>query len=91
VLTVGGHAGKWMTGGLNYRFEHGLAPGVEVPIAVASRLFITQTAKQLESFYDADVTVRVTNAEDAGGQKIISVDIDILEGMRIKRDFLRGS
>ena len=80
-----------MTGGLNYRFERGLAPGVEVPIAVAPRLFITQTAKQLESFYDADVTVKVTNAEDAGGQKIISVDIDILEGMRIKRDFLRGS
>ena len=46
VLTVRGRAGKWMRGGLNYRFERGLAPGVEVPIAVAPRLFITQTAKQ---------------------------------------------
>jgi len=64
---------------------------VAVPITVAPRLFSPQTAKQLEAFYDADVTVKVTNAEDASGQKIIPVDTDILEGMPIKRDFLRGS
>lgn len=91
VLTVHGRAGKWLTGGLNYKFERGLLPGVAVPITVAPRLFSAQTAKQLEGFYDADVTVKVTNAEDANGQKVIPVDTDILEGMRIKRDFLRGS
>jgi hypothetical protein len=91
VLAVHGRAGKWVTTGLNYKFERGLLPGVAVPITVAPRLFSPQTAKQLEAFYDADVTVKVTNAEDASGQKIIPVDTDILEGMRIKRDFLRGS
>jgi hypothetical protein len=91
VLSVHDRPGKWVTGGLTYKFERGLLPGVAVPISVAPRLFSPQTAKMLEGFYDADVTVKVTNAEDASGQKIIPVDTDILEGMRIKRDFLRGS
>ena len=91
VLTVHSQPGKWLTGGLSYKFERGLLPGVAVPITVAPRLFSPQTAKLLEGSYDADVTVKVTNAEDASGRKIIPVDTDILEGMRIKRDFLRGS
>jgi hypothetical protein len=91
VLTTRDRPGKWMTGGLNYKFERGLQPGVEVPITLAPRLFSAQTAKQLESSYDGDVTVKVTNVEDASGQKIIPIDADILEGMRNKRDFLRGS
>lgn len=91
VLTVPGHAGKWVTGGIRYRFERGLQPGVQVPITLPITITNAQTAAQLEGVHDANVAVNVTNVEDASGKKLVPLDTDILEGMRNKRHFLRGS
>jgi hypothetical protein len=91
VLTVPRRSGKWVTGGLNYKFERGLEPGVQTQVTLAPRVFSTRTAEQLERFYDADISVQVTNIEDVNGKKLLPVDADILEGMRNKKDFLRGS
>lgn len=91
VLTVPGRTGKWLTGGLNYQFDGGLAPGVQMPVTLTPRIFSSQTAKQLESLYNGDVAVKVTNVENSNGQKLVPVDTDILDGMRNKREFLRGS
>jgi hypothetical protein len=91
VVTMPGRTGKWATGGLSYRFDRGLDPGEQVPVKLTLTAFSTQTAKELESLYNVDITVKVTNIEDATGQKLVAVDADILEGMRSKRDFLRGS
>lgn len=90
MLSVPGRPGKWMTGGLNYTFPDGLEPGVQMPVSLAPRMFSTQTAKELQGVYNADITVKVTNFEDANGKKLVPVDTDILEGMRNKRDLLRG-
>ena len=90
-LTAPGHAGKWVTGGLNYRFERALQPGVQIPVTVPIRITSPQTATQLESFHDANMTVKVTNIEDTSGKKLVPLDTDLLEGMRNKRDYLRGS
>jgi hypothetical protein len=91
IVTQHGHTGKWATGGLNYGFDKGLDPGAEVPVKLVLRAFSAESAKQLQSLYDTDFTLKVTNAAYADGQKLISVDTDVLEAMRQKRDFLRGS
>jgi hypothetical protein len=91
VLTVPGRSGRWVTSGLNYRFERGLGPGVAVSVTLVPRAMSVQTAKELETAYDANVTVKVSNIEDADGHKLIRIDTDVLDGMRSKRDFLRGS
>lgn len=91
VLTTPGRAGKWVTGGINYKFERALQPGVQIPVTIAIRITNPQIAAQLESFHDANMTVKVTNIVDASGKKLVPLDTDILEGMRNKRDFLRGS
>jgi hypothetical protein len=91
VLAVPGRAGKWVTGGLNYRFERELQPGVQIPVTVPMRITSPQTAMQLQNLHDANMTVKVTNIEDTSGKKLVPLDTDVLEGMRNKRDFLRGS
>jgi hypothetical protein len=91
IVTQHGRTGKWATGGLSYGFDKGLDPGTEVPVKLVLRAFSAETAKQLQSLYDTDFTLKVTNVAYADGQKLISVDTDVLEAMRQKRDFLRGS
>jgi hypothetical protein len=91
VVTMPGRTGKWATGGLNYRFDSGLDPGEQVPVKLTPRIVSMQTAKELQSLYNVDITVKVTNIEDATGHKLVPIDADVLEGMRSKRDFLRGS
>jgi hypothetical protein len=91
VLTVPGRPGKWVTSGLNYKFDRGLGPGVATPVTLIPRALSAHTAKELENFYDANVTVKVSNIEDTDGHQLVRIDTDVLEGMRSKRDFLRGS
>jgi hypothetical protein len=91
VVTVPGRSGKWLTSGLTYKFERGLEPGVAVSVSLFPRVVNVRTAKELENAYDADVSVKVSNIEDPDGRKLIRVDTDILDGMRSKKDFLRGS
>jgi hypothetical protein len=91
VLSITGRRGNWRTTGASYKFERDLEPGVAVPVMLVSRAVNAQTAKELESAYDADVAVKVSNIEDADGKRLVRIDTDILEGMRSKRDFLRGS
>jgi hypothetical protein len=91
VLTERGRAGKWTMGGLNYWFEGGLQPGEQMPIKLTMKKYSAQTGQQLASLYDADFTLKLTNVEDAHGQKVVPIDTDVLEGMRAKRDFLRGT
>ena len=91
VLTVPGRTGKWVTGGLNYRFERALQPGVQMPVTVPMRITSPQAATQLQNLHDANMTVKVTNITDTSGKKLVPLDTDLLEGMRNKRDLLRGS
>jgi hypothetical protein len=91
VLTTAARPGKWVSRGLSYQFQPALAPGVQMQVTIRPQLVSTYTAKQLERVYDANISMRVTNIEDGAGQKLVPVDTDILEGMRNKRDFLRGT
>ena len=46
--------------------------------------------KQLDSTYDADLKLKVSNIDDAGGQRLLAINADILDTLRRKRDVLRG-
>ncbi len=91
VLTVPGRAGILMTGGIRYGFERGLQPGVQVPVALPITATSPRTATQLERLREANLVVKLTNVQYASGKKLVPLDTDILDGMRSKRDLLRGS
>jgi hypothetical protein len=48
------------------------------------------TAKQLETVYDADLKLKVSNIGDASGRRLLAVNSDVLDTLRRKRAVLRG-
>jgi hypothetical protein len=89
VLTSRGRATPWATGALDYGFTPALQPGTQQQATI----FITQgefADSDLERVYDAGLTLKVTNADDTAGRRLLVVNSDIIESMRLERLVLRG-
>jgi hypothetical protein len=89
VLTSRGRATPWATGALDYGFTPALQPGTQQQATI----FITQgefADSELERVYDAGLTLKVTNADDTAGRRLLVVNSDIIESMRLERLVLRG-
>jgi hypothetical protein len=90
VLTSRGRATPWATGMLVYDFSPPLQPGEQQQATI----FITRgelADAELERVYDAGLTLKVTNAADTAGRRLVTVNSDIIEAMRLERLVLRGS
>lgn len=91
TLTAPGLDTPLSMGDLSYHFETTLQPGVQEAVRVVVGFPGPWTAKQLETSYDNDFKLKVSNVGDAYGTKLLAVGIGWLDVMRKKRDILRGS
>jgi hypothetical protein len=90
VLASRGRAAPWATGALFYGFSPALQPGTQQQAII----FITQgelADTELKRVYDANLTLKVTNADDTAGRKLLVFNSDLIEAMRMERLVLRGS
>jgi hypothetical protein len=90
VLASRGRATPWAAGALDCGFYPALQPGTQQQV----KIFIGRGAfadSDLERVYDADLTLKVTNADDSSGRKLLIANSDIIESMRMERLALRGS
>jgi hypothetical protein len=89
VLASRGRATPWATGAFDYGFTPALQPGTQQQ----AKIFIGRgefADSDLERVYDADLTLKVTNADDTAGRKLLIVNSDLIESMRMERLALRG-
>ena len=90
VLASPGRATPWGTGALFHSFNPALQPGMQQQAII----FITSgelADTELKSVYDASLTLKVTNADDTAGRKLLVFNSDLIEAMRMERLVLRGS
>jgi hypothetical protein len=90
VLASRGRATPWATGALFYGFSPALQPGTQQQAVI----FITSgelADTELKRVYDANLTLKVTNADDTAGRKLLVFNSDLIEAMRMERLVLRGS
>lgn len=90
VLASRGRATPWAAGALFYSFTPALQPGTQQQAII----FITQgelADTELKRVYDASLTLKVTNADDTAGRKLLVFNSDLIEAMRMERLVLRGS
>jgi hypothetical protein len=90
VLASRGRATPWATGALIYSFTPPLQPGTQEQAII----FVIQgelADTELKRVYDADLTLKVTNADDTAGRKLRVFNSDLIEAMRMERLVLRGS
>ena len=90
VLASRGRATPWATGALFHSFSPALQPGTQQQAII----FITSgelADTELKRVYDANLTLKVTNADDTAGRKLQVFNSDLIEAMRMERLVLRGS
>ena len=90
VLASRGRAAPWATGALFYCFSPALQPGTQqqaIILITGGELADTE----LKRVYDANLTLKVTNADDTAGRKLLVFNSDLIEAMRLERLVLRGS
>jgi hypothetical protein len=90
VLASPGRATPWGTGALFHSFTPALQPGTQQQAII----FITSgelADTELKRVYDANLTLKVTNADDTAGRKLLVFNSDLIEAMRMERLVLRGS
>jgi hypothetical protein len=90
MLASRGRATPWATGALFYSFNPALQPGTQQQAII----FITHgelADTELKRVYDAGLTLKVTNADDTAGRKLLVFNSDLIEAMRLERLVLRGS
>jgi hypothetical protein len=90
VLASPGRATPWGTGALFHSFTPALQPGTQQQAII----FITSgelADTELKRIYDANLTLKVTNADDTAGRKLLVFNSDLIEAMRMERLVLRGS
>ena len=90
VLSSRGRAAPWASGALFHSFTPALQPGTQQQAII----FITSgelADTELKRVYDADLTLKVTNADDTAGRKLLVFNSDLIEAMRMERLVLRGS
>src|SRR5271169_4676009 len=71
-------------------FANLLQPGAQQQVTVNLGTPVGWTAKQLETVYDADLKLKVSNIDDASGRRLLVVNSDVLDTLRRQRDVLRG-
>ncbi len=90
VLASRGRAKPWATGVLFRSFTPDLQPGTQQQAII----FVTSgelADTELKGVYDANLTLKVTNADDTAGRKLRVFNSDLIEAMRMERLVLRGS
>jgi hypothetical protein len=90
VLASRGRATPWATGALDYGFTPALQPGTQQQ----AKIFIGRgefADSELARVYDAGLTLKVTNADDTAGRRLLIVNSDIIDSMRMQRFALRGN
>jgi hypothetical protein len=78
-------------GDVNYRFVNPLQPGAQQEVKVFLVVPGPWMAKQLETAYDRELKLKVSNIDDSNGKRLLSINIGRLDVMRKKRDALRAS
>jgi hypothetical protein len=91
VLTMHGRAEPLAAGHLYYVFWRALQPSEQRPVMLVPDPRSAWANKNLETAYDADLMLKVTNFSDTTGKRLLATDADIVEAMKRKRDFLRGN
>lgn len=91
VITARGHTTPIAFGRLQYHFARPLQPGVQEQVKAYLGSPNKWTAQQLETSYDLDCKLKVSNIEDDNGRPLFGVNADAIDTMRRKRDTLRGS
>ena len=89
-LTTPGLKTPLAMGGLIYSFANLLQPGAQQQVTVVLGMPGGWTAKQLETVYDPDLKLTVSNVSDASGQRLLATNTEVLDTLRHKRDVLRG-
>jgi hypothetical protein len=74
-----------------YSFANLLQPGAQQQVTVNLGTPSGWTAKQLETVYNPDLKLTVSNVDDASNRRLLAVNTEVLETLRHKRDLLRGS
>ena len=90
VLSSRGRAAPWATGALFHSFYPALQPGTQqqaIILITSGELADTE----LKRVYDANLTLKVRNADDTAGRKVLVFNSDLIEAMRMERLVLRGS
>jgi hypothetical protein len=90
VVTSRSRATPWSTGPLVYSFSPVLKPGTQQQ----AKIYITRgelADTDLEQLYDAGLTLKLTNADDSTGRKLLVFKSDNIEAMRLERLVLAGS
>ena len=73
---------------------YGFTPALQPGMQQQAKIFITRgefADSELERVYDAGLTLKVTNADDTAGRRLLIVNSDLIESMRMERLALRGS
>jgi hypothetical protein len=91
VLTTHDRPTPWARGVIIHSFEGGLQPGEQVPVTIKVTGANSWTDIRLARLVDADFTLKVINIENTNGERLVPLNLDVLEVMRQKRDALRGS
>ena len=90
VVTTRSRATPLTTGPLVYSFGPALPPGRQQQ----AKIYITRgelADTDLEQVYDAGLTLKLTNADDSTGRKLLVFKSDNIEAMRLERLVLAGS
>jgi hypothetical protein len=90
VVTTRSRATPLTTGALVYGFFPALQPGRQQQ----AKIFVTRgelADTDLEQVYDAGLTLKLTNADDSSGRKLLVFKSDNIEAMRLERLVLAGS
>ncbi|MGB6539438.1 MAG: hypothetical protein WBF03_01005 [Xanthobacteraceae bacterium] len=91
VLTTHDRPTPWAKGIIIHSFERGLQPGEQVPVVIKATGNNSWTDIRLATLYDADFTLKIINVENTNGERLVPLNLEVLEAMRQKRDALRAS
>ena len=81
---------EWARAGIDYSFLQPLEPGVMLQVRFSPPGPAGLADKQLENVYDPDFTLKVANAYDMNGNRLLFVNADVADAMRKQRELLRG-
>ena len=76
---------------LSYYFSRPLQPGVQQQAKVYLGITGDWMTKNFPTAYDSDLKLKVANVDDADGRKLLTVNVQVLDTLKHKRDVLRGS
>jgi hypothetical protein len=90
-LTADRNDAPLMSRDFSYHFPVMLQPGMQEGGKALLVVPGTWTAKQLDTPSAANIKLTISNVDDGGGKRLLSVNVGHLDAMRRKRDMLRSS